>query len=48
MKKGMAARYRAVQLIPGVIEKGCRMDSLCPYQDPTQVPLGEKPKMYRE
>ena len=47
MKEGMAARYRAVQLISGATEKGCGMDSPCPYQDPTQVPLGEKPKTYR-
>ncbi len=41
----MAARFRVVQLIPRAIEKGCRKDSSCPYQDPTQVPLGEKPQM---
>ena len=42
-KMGMASRFRGVQLIPGAKEKDQGMDSLCPYQDPTQVPLGEKP-----
>ena len=44
---GMASRFRGVQLIPGAKEKGQEMDPLRPYQDPTQVPLGEKPKTYR-
>jgi len=44
---GMASRFRGVQLIPGAKEKGQGMDPLRPYLDPTQVPLGEKPKTYR-
>ena len=44
---GMASRLRGVQLIPGAKEKGQGMDPFCPYLDPTQVPLGEKPKTYR-
>ena len=44
---GMARRLRRVRLIPGAKEKGQGMDPSCPYQDPTQVPLGEKPKTYR-
>ena len=40
---GMASRLRGVQLIPGINEKDQGMDPHCPYQDPTQVPLGEKP-----
>jgi hypothetical protein len=47
MKKGIAARFRAVRLIHGANEKGRRMDPPCPYLDPTQVPLGEKPKTYQ-
>ncbi len=47
MKRGIAARFRAVRLILGVTEKGRGMDPPCPYLDPTQVPLGEKPKTYR-
>ncbi len=47
MKKGIAARFRVVQLIPGASEKGRGMDPPCPYLDPTQVPLGEKPKTYQ-
>ena len=47
MEEGIAARFRAVQLISGAIEKGRRMDPPYPYLDPTQVPLGEKPKTYR-
>ena len=43
----MAARFRAVRLIPRATEKGCGMDSPRPYLEPTQVPLGEKPKTYR-
>ena len=44
---GMASRFRGVQLVPGANEKDQGMDPPCPYQDPTQVPLGEKPKTYR-
>jgi len=44
---GMAPRLRGVQLIPGAREKDQGMDPPCPYLDPTQVPLGEKPKTYR-
>jgi hypothetical protein len=47
MKEGIAARFRAVQLISGANEKGRGMDPPYPYLDPTQVPLGEKPKTYR-
>ena len=43
MKTGIAARFRAVQLIPGVSEKDVGRDSSCPYLEPTQVSLGEKP-----
>ena len=47
MKAGIAARFRVVQLISGAIEKGVEKDSSCPYQEPTQVSLGEKPKACR-
>ena len=47
MKTGMAARFRVVQLIPGIIEKNVERDSSCPYQEPTQVSLGKKPKASR-
>ena len=47
MKAGIAVRFRAVQLISGVIEKGVKKDSSCPYLEPTQVSLGEKPKACR-
>lgn len=33
---------------PRVREKGAGKDLLCPYQEPTQVPLGEKPKACRK
>jgi len=47
VKVGIAARFRAVQPIPGATEKGCRKDSPRPYLEPTQVPLGEKPQACR-
>lgn len=31
--------------MPGVLEKGTSKDLYYPYPEPTQVPLGEKPKM---
>jgi hypothetical protein len=39
--------FRGVQPIPGASEKGAEKDSPCPYPEPTQVSLGEKPKAYR-
>ena len=42
-KWGIAARFRVVQLSPRANEKERGMDPLCPYLDPTQVFLGEKP-----
>ena len=47
MKLGIAARFRAVQLILGASEKDVGKDSSCPYLEPTQVSLGEEPKAYR-
>ena len=47
MNRGIAARFRVVQLILGTNEKGCEKDSPCSYLEPTQVSLGEKPKTYR-
>ena len=47
MKTGIAARFRAVQLISGASEKGVGMDPSCPYLEPTQVSLGEEPKACR-
>ena len=47
MKSGIAARFRAVQPIFGVSEKGVEKDSSCPYLEPTQVSLGEEPKACR-
>ena len=47
MNSGIAARFRVVQLISGATEKGNKKDPLCPYLEPTQVPLGEKPKACR-
>ena len=35
---------RAVRPIPGALEKGFGNDPPRPYREPTQVPLGEKPK----
>ena len=46
-KRGIAARFRVVQLIPRANEKERGMDPPCPYLEPTQVSLGEKPKAYR-
>ena len=43
MKPGIAARFRVVQPILGASEKEVEKDSLCPYLEPTQVSLGEKP-----
>ena len=34
-------------MIPRVNEKDVGKDPLCPYLEPTQVSLGEKPKAYR-
>ena len=42
-KMGMASRFRGVRPIPGANEKGRETNPSSPYQDPTQVPLGEKP-----
>ena len=47
MKLGIAARFRVVQLILGANEKDVEMDPSCPYLEPTQVSLGEKPKAFR-
>ena len=47
MRAGIAARFRVVQPISGATEKGTGMEPLGPYQEPTQVSLGEKPKAYR-
>ena len=47
MNSGIAARFRAVQLILGASEKGVEMDPSCPYLEPTQVSQGEKPKACR-
>ena len=47
MKKGIAARFRGVQLISGASEKGVGKDPSCPYLEPSQVSLGEKPKACR-
>ena len=47
MKKGIAARFRAVQLISRATEKGAEKDPSRPYLEPTQVSLGEKPKACR-
>ena len=47
MNAGIAARFRAVQPIPGANEKGVGKEPPRPYREPTQVPLGEKPKAYR-
>ena len=35
----------SIQLMPGPREKGTRMELMYPYQEPAQVPLGEKPKV---
>ncbi len=32
--------------MPGVHENGIEMNLKYPYQEPTQVPLGEKPKVW--
>jgi hypothetical protein len=47
VKSGIAARFRVVQPIFGASEKGAEKDSSCPYLEPTQVSLGEKPKACR-
>ena len=47
MNRGIAARFRVVQLIPGANEKGREKDPPRSYLEPTQVSLGEKPKTYR-
>ena len=36
-----------ISLMPGVHEKEKRKDSTGSYPEPTQVPLGEKPKVRR-
>ena len=47
MKAGIAARFRAVQLISRATEKDAGKDPSRPYLEPTQVSLGEKPKACR-
>ena len=47
MNSGIAARFRVVQLISGATEKGVGKNPSCPYLEPTQVSLGEKPKACR-
>ena len=34
--------------MPGVLEKGINIDFDYSYPEPAQVPLGEKPKVWRE
>ena len=34
--------------MPGIHEKGSRINQADPYPEPAQVPLGEKPKASRE
>ena len=47
VKARMAVRLRMVWLFPGAREKGIEKDPPRPYPEPTQVPLGEKPKVCR-
>jgi hypothetical protein len=43
-KLGIASLW-GVQLIPGALEKGTRINLRSPYPEPAQVPQGEKPKV---
>lgn len=43
----MASRLGGFGRFQEPLKRVARMDPLRPYQDPTQVPLGEKPKTYR-
>ena len=48
MKTRIARQKWWVQPIPGAREKEVRKDSARSYPEPTQVPLGEKPKVCRD